>query len=288
MPELPEVETVRRGLAPAMDGAEFESVLLRRADLRFPFPSDFADRLTGATAGKLGRRGKYLTLPLSTGETLIMHLGMTGRFTAASTGDAALPGRSYQGTGPLAPHDHVEFTMRGQKGGFRITYNDPRRFGFMDLAPTKKLEESKHLEKMGPEPLGPEFNSDLLRSAFAGRTGPVKTVLLDQSVVAGLGNIYACEALFRAGVSPTRKASRLSAGKISDLHTAIGAVLTEAINAGGSTLRDFAASDGSLGYFQHRFSVYDREGRACPRCSSKVRRIVQSGRSTFYCGKCQR
>ncbi len=287
MPELPEVETVRRGLAPAMEGAVFDAVEARRPDLRFPLPKDFRQRLEGNSVCRLGRRGKYMTADLSSGETLVMHLGMTGRFTVRGS-SSARPGIFHYAEAGDPAHDHVAFRMTGPNGVCRIDYNDPRRFGFMDLVDTAGLDLSRHFAGMGPEPLEPQFTPESFKSALCGRSAPIKAALLDQSVVAGLGNIYVCEALFRAKISPRRKAGTVSAAKAASLHAAIQAVLAEAIEAGGSTLRDFAASDGALGYFQHRFEVYDREGEACPACGAKVQRLVQSGRSTFFCGKCQR
>jgi formamidopyrimidine-DNA glycosylase len=288
MPELPEVETVRRGLEPVMAGARFRSVTTRRPDLRFPLPPQFVERLHGAMVERLDRRGKYLTAPLSTGETLIMHLGMTGRFSIRQDGDANRPGDFHRAQEVDPAHSHVEFVMDGDGRAASIEYNDPRRFGFMDLAETARLEESKHFSGMGPEPMSDAFTPATLFNALRRRSAPLKAALLDQSVVAGLGNIYVCEALFSAGLSPRRKASTLSAPRAERLHAAIRRILAEAIDAGGSTLRDFAASDGSLGYFQHRFNVYDREGDICVSCGVPVRRIVQSGRSTFYCRKCQK
>lgn len=288
MPELPEVETVRRGLEPFLVGARVDRVEARRPDLRFPLPAGFTERLTGARMDALGRRGKYLIAALSTGETLIMHLGMSGRFTVAAAGTARRPGDFHFAGAADPAHDHVTMEVTGDLGKARIVYNDPRRFGFMDLAPTEALERSTHFSGMGPEPLDEAFSAAMLKAALTGRRSPMKAALLDQTVVAGLGNIYVCEALWRAGVSPRRRSGRLSAATAARLHAAIRAVLLEAIEAGGSSLRDFAGSDGALGYFQHRFSVYDREGAPCPRCGAPVRRFVQSGRSTFACGKCQK
>ncbi|MDZ7629119.1 MAG: bifunctional DNA-formamidopyrimidine glycosylase/DNA-(apurinic or apyrimidinic site) lyase [Parvularculaceae bacterium] len=288
MPELPEVETVRRGLAPFMAGATITSVVARRPDLRFPLPAAFAQRLAGATVGPLGRRGKYLTAPLSTGETLIMHLGMSGRFTVSGAAAGQRPGSFYYAGSTNPAHDHVAIEVSGPAGVARIDYNDPRRFGFMDLAPTEALHRSKHFDGMGPEPLSEAFTAALFHEALKGRAAPLKAALLDQSVVAGLGNIYVCEALWRARLSPRRAAGRVSGPAAARLHEAVRAVLSEAIEAGGSSLRDFAASDGALGYFQHRFSVYDRAGAPCLCCGAPVRRFVQSGRSTFACGKCQK
>ncbi len=288
MPELPEVETVRRGLEPVFSGARIDSVDARRPDLRFPLPANFAERLVGARIGALGRRGKYLTADLSTGETLIMHLGMSGRFTVSGGGKARQPGDFHFAGSTDPAHDHVTMEVTGARGSGLVVYNDPRRFGFMDLVVTSSLDRCAHFKGMGPEPLGDSFSPGALRAALGGRRTPLKSALLDQSVVAGLGNIYVCEALWRAGLSPRRQAGRISAASAARLHAAIRDVLDEAIEAGGSSLRDFAGSDGALGYFQHRFSVYDREGAPCPRCSAPVRRFVQSGRSTFACGKCQK
>ncbi|MBI1364701.1 MAG: bifunctional DNA-formamidopyrimidine glycosylase/DNA-(apurinic or apyrimidinic site) lyase [Alphaproteobacteria bacterium] len=287
MPELPEVETVRRGLFPVMKDARFERVMLRRADLRFPLPRRFHERLEGARVLGLERRGKYLIAPLSTGETLVMHLGMSGRFTVTA-GEARRPDAFSSAKAPDPRHDHVIFVMAGKSGRASIIYNDPRRFGFMDLADSARLGASRHFASMGPEPLGADFTADAFNAALAARRSSVKAALLDQKVVAGVGNIYACEALFKAGISPRRAARSVSGVRGERLRSALREVLEEAIRAGGSSLKDFAAADGALGYFQHRFKVYDREGRACPRCGAEIRRIIQSGRSTFLCGGCQR
>lgn len=292
MPELPEVETVRRGLSPVMTGAVFTKVEARRPDLRFPLPPGFVSRLKGATVDRLDRRGKYMTAALSSGETLIMHLGMTGRFSIGDVDRAApargRPGDFYRADAPNPAHDHIAFWMDRGAARYRIDYNDPRRFGFMDLVATPDLAKCAHFIGMGPEPMGEDFTAARFRRALSGRSAPIKAALLDQSVVAGLGNIYVCEALYEAGIAPRRKAGSLGPGRTERLHTAIRRILAEAIEAGGSSLRDFAGSDGALGYFQHRFRVYDREGEGCPACGRRVRRIVQSGRSTFYCGTCQR
>jgi formamidopyrimidine-DNA glycosylase len=288
MPELPEVETVRRGLAPFLASAQIIAVDTRRPDLRFPLPQHFAKRLTGARIRGLGRRGKYLTADLSTGETLVMHLGMSGRFTISGGDKASRPGEFHFAGSTDPAHDHIVLDVAGGEGPARIVYNDPRRFGFMDLADTAALDRSRHFAGMGPEPLSEGFTPALLKSALAGRKAPLKAALLDQSVVAGLGNIYVCEALWRAELSPRRPAGRLSILSAARLHAAIRTVLLEAIDAGGSSLRDFASAEGALGYFQHRFSVYGREGAPCARCSAPVRRFVQSGRSTFSCAKCQK
>ncbi len=288
MPELPEVETVRRGLAPTLDGAVIRRVEARRPDLRFPFPAGFAKRLAGARVQSLDRRGKFLVAPLSTGDALIMHLGMTGRFTVNDGGSARL-GKFAHDHDTDPRHDHVVFRLKTDAGADAvITYNDPRRFGYMDLVGQGELEKSSHFNGMGPEPLGEAFTAAWLSDALKGRSTPIKSALLDQRLVAGIGNIYACEALFRARVSPKRLAASVAGRRAERLHGAIVAVLAEAIDAGGSTLRDFAGADGALGYFQHNFDVYGREGEGCPVCAAPVRRLAQSGRSTFFCGRCQR
>ena len=285
MPELPEVETVRRGLAPVMEGRRILAVEARRPDLRFPLPERFAERLTGTRIGRLGRRAKYLLIGLGSGETLIAHLGMSGRFVAEP--NAGAPGRFAHEHARLEAHDHVVFTL---EDGARVTYNDPRRFGFMDLAPTDALDAHAFFARLGPEPLSNAFNGPALAAALKGKRTPIKAALLDQHVVAGLGNIYVCEALHRAGISPRRVAASVSAARIETLAAAVKAVLEDAIAAGGSSLKDFAHADGALGYFQHAFDVYDREGEACrrPGCGGRVSRYVQSGRSTFACTRCQR
>lgn len=265
-----------------MAGARFTRAETRRPDLRFPFPEKFERRLLGARVEALSRRGKYMIARLSTGESLILHLGMTGRFTVA--GRRLQPGEFYYDAPPDPRHDHVLFEMDGA----RIAYNDPRRFGFMDLVPTDGLDACAHFAAMGPEPLGDAFSAGAFNKALDGKAAPIKAALLDQRVVAGVGNIYACEALFRAGVSPRRRAGSVAGVRGARLHAAIREVLEEAIEAGGSTLRDFAASNGARGAFQERFRVYDREGAPCPACAAPVRRLVQSGRSTFYCAACQR
>ncbi|MEM9358719.1 MAG: bifunctional DNA-formamidopyrimidine glycosylase/DNA-(apurinic or apyrimidinic site) lyase [Pseudomonadota bacterium] len=294
MPELPEVETVCRGLAPAMEGETFLDVIQNRPDLRFPFPERFVARINGSRLTHIRRRAKYICAHLSTGDVLIMHLGMSGRFTIEPpTGTAQKPGEYVYSTDTIPAHDHVVFRM---SSGAVVTYNDPRRFGFMDLVPEDELDSCKHFAGMGVEPLGNALNAEYLAGRAHRRSTDLKAFLLDQRNIAGLGNIYVCEALYRAGLSPKRKASclALASGMPSDrnqrLVPIIRDVLNEAIAAGGSTLRDYAAADGSLGYFQHTFRVYGREREACltPGCDSKVRRIVQAGRSTFYCSACQR
>ncbi len=294
MPELPEVETVRRGLEPAMLGQRFARVEQNRPDLRFPLPERFAARLTGRRIEGLSRRAKYLIADLDDGQALIMHLGMSGRFIVEAPGTPpSEPGAYYQDIGRHLQHDHVVFHLGS---GARVTYNDVRRFGFMDLVPRAGLATSKHFAGMGIEPLGNELSGQTLATLFAGKVAPLKAALLDQRLVAGLGNIYVCEALFRAGLHPQAEADSIATptGRARPaahgLAQIIRDVLEEAIAAGGSTLRDFAHADGSLGYFQHRFKVYDREGQACvtPGCGALVKRLVQSGRSTFYCESCQK
>lgn len=288
MPELPEVETVRRGLAPAMEGRRFARVEVRRGDLRWPLPRGFAQRLHGKTVEGLGRRAKYLLADLSSGDVLLMHLGMSGSFRVGKDG---APGKYYHERSRNTVHDHVVFHM---SNGATVTFNDPRRFGSMKLVPRSKLEQEPLLRALGPEPLGNEFDAAMLAKACAGKKTSLKAALSDQRVVAGLGNIYVCEALFRARLSPMRSASTIADrhGKPNEraekLVDAIKAVLMDAIEAGGSSLRDHRRADGSLGDFQHNFQVYDREGQPCPSCNGKIRRIVQAGRSTFYCPSCQR
>jgi formamidopyrimidine-DNA glycosylase len=282
VPELPEVETVRRGLQPVLEGRVIARVEARRPDLRFPLPERFAERLEGARVERLGRRAKYLVADLDTGQSLLAHLGMSGRFTIAG-GGAGDP--FYFAAGAKPAHTHVTIET---DHGVRIEYNDPRRFGYMALAETASLQSHGFLSGLGPEPLGPEFTGAALAKACAGRRAPIKAALLDQRIVAGLGNIYVCEALFRSGIAPTAAAGDLSAPRLRRLVANVKAVLSEAIEAGGSSLRDYAQADGALGYFQHRFKVYDREGEPCPACAHPVQRLVQSGRSTFFCARCQR
>jgi formamidopyrimidine-DNA glycosylase len=291
MPELPEVETVRMGLAPAMEGARFARVEVRRRDLRWPLPKDFAKRLTGQKVEGLGRRAKYLLADLSSGDVLLMHLGMSGSFRLRRNGQQVLGDPRYFEIAKDEKHDHVVFHM---SNGSTITFNDPRRFGSMKLVPRSKLDSEPLLRDLGPEPLGNEFDAAMLAKACAGKKTSLKAALSDQRVVAGLGNIYVCEALFRARQSPKRQASTIAGrdGKPNEravaLVKAIKATLHDAIKAGGSSLRDHRRADGSLGDFQHKFQVYDREGEPCPHCKGKVKRIVQSGRSTFYCPRCQK
>jgi formamidopyrimidine-DNA glycosylase len=286
MPELPEVETVRRGLEPVLAGARLTRAEARRPDLRFPLPEGFGQRLTGARILRLERRAKYLLAPLDRGETLVTHLGMTGRFEVSGAGAPDRPGNFALAQAPDPRHAHVVFET---DAGVTVTFYDPRRFGYMDLIATDRLAEHPWFRSLGPEPLEPGFDAAYLKRAFAGRRAPVKALLLDQRLVAGLGNIYVCEALFRAGIDPERAAGAVGRRKLAALVAAIRTVLGEAIEAGGSTLRDFASADGALGYFQHSFQVYGREGEPCvrPRCAGVVQRIVQSGRSTFACSRCQ-
>lgn len=283
MPELPEVETVRRGLAPVMEGEIIARAEVNRPDLRWPFPPDMAVRLSGKRVERLRRRSKYILADLSSGETLLVHLGMSGRMMVS--GDPL--GRFVHEHPMPEKHDHVVLHM---ENGARITFNDPRRFGAMDLMDTASAESHKLLAVLGPEPLGNDFHEAHLIKAFHGRNTPVKSALLDQRIVAGLGNIYVCEALFRAGISPRRKAGQIAAVRVAALVPIIRQVLTDAIAAGGSSLRDYRQADGELGYFQHSFDVYGRENAPCrrPGCSGAIGRIVQSGRSSFYCPQCQR
>ena len=293
MPELPEVETVRRGLEPAMVGARIEAVEQRRPDLRFPLPERFTERLQGQIVTALGRRAKYLLADLSSGEVLIMHLGMTGRFLVKQNGAVFAPGEFYAEAGGERAHDHIVFRL---SNGASIIYNDARRFGFMDLAGRNALGDNRHFKALGIEPLGNELSGEAIARLFRGRKAPLKAALMDQRLIAGLGNIYVCEALFRAGLHPEAPAGVLATptgrprAKAHCLAEAIRDVLTEAVEAGGSTLRDYARTDGSLGYFQHAFRVYDREGNICvkPGCGNHVRRLVQAGRSTFFCPSCQK
>ena len=283
MPELPEVETVRRGLDPVMTGHTILRATANRPDLRWPLPDRFAERLTGRRVIALRRRSKYILADLSEGETLIIHLGMSGRMLIAGT----MLGQFHLDLPAPQKHDHVILDM---EGGARITFNDARRFGAMDLCPTDALDRHKLLAGIGPEPLGNAFDETYLTARLAGKNTPVKAALLDQTLVAGLGNIYVCEVLHRTGISPLRKAGRIAAPRVATLVPAIRTVLTEAIEAGGSSLRDYRQADGELGYFQHAFRVYGREGEPCATsgCTGTVRRVVQSGRSSFYCPLCQR
>jgi len=294
MPELPEVETVRLGLEPVLVGNSFQTVEQRRKDLRFPLPKRFAERLQGRTIDGLDRRAKYLLARLDDGEVLVMHLGMTGRFRIArGNGETVKPGAFAHRQTKVPKHEHIVFHLAD---GAAVRYSDTRRFGFMDLIPEEELERHALFHRLGVEPLGEDLTAEWLASRLKGKTASIKAALLDQRLIAGLGNIYACEALYRAHISPLRKAGTLAtkSGKPTKqtqaLVKAIKAVLEEAIRAGGSSLRDYLRADGRLGRFQHRFKVYGREGKPCRSngCSGVVRRIVQNGRSTFYCPHCQR
>jgi len=287
MPELPEVETVRGGLAPVLEGHRLARVEARRPDLRFPLPPNFVQVLTGATVVRLERRAKYLMARLDREDTLVMHLGMSGRFEIARPEGQTRPGEFHYAPDPDPKHAHIVFET---EAGTRVTYYDPRRFGYMALVNTSTLGLHPWFAGLGPEPLSDAFDAAHLQAAFAGRKQGPKTLLLDQRVVAGLGNIYVCEALNRARISPFKPAGRVSAARLAKLVPEIKAVLTEAIEAGGSTLRDFAQTDGALGYFQHRFRTYDREGQPCRNdgCRGVIDRQVQAGRSTFYCPVCQK
>jgi formamidopyrimidine-DNA glycosylase len=293
MPELPEVETVRRGLQPAMEGSKIVKAEARRKDLRFPFQKDFIARLEGQTVTGLGRRAKYLMADLTSGDVLLMHLGMSGSFRVVKNDAAKTPGQFHQPRSDDRAHDHVVFHM---SSGSAVIFNDPRRFGYMKIIARKALEDEPLLKGLGPEPLGNEFDAAMLAHSCAGKKTSLKAALLDQRVVAGLGNIYVCEALFRSHLSPKRQASTLATKKeeptdhAKRLVTSIHAVLNQAIKAGGSSLRDHRQTSGELGYFQHSFQVYDREGEKCQTagCGGIVKRFTQNGRSTFWCPKCQK
>jgi formamidopyrimidine-DNA glycosylase len=297
MPELPEVETVRRGLQPVMEGAKIVKAEARRKDLRFPFQKDFTARLQGQTVTGLGRRAKYLMADLISGDVLLMHLGMSGSFRIVqgngNVNGSKTPGEFHYPRSEDRAHDHVVFHM---SSGASVVFNDPRRFGYMKIIARSEIEDEPLLQGLGPEPLGNEFDADLLARACHNKKTSLKAALLDQRVVAGLGNIYVCEALYRAHLSPRRLAATLSTkkGETTDharyLVDEIHAVLNQAIKAGGSSLRDHRQTSGELGYFQHSFQVYDREGEKCQtrRCGGTVRRFNQNGRSTFWCPKCQK
>ncbi|MET3793013.1 bifunctional DNA-formamidopyrimidine glycosylase/DNA-(apurinic or apyrimidinic site) lyase [Aquamicrobium terrae] len=296
MPELPEVETVRRGLQPVLEGARIVKVEARRPDLRFPLPERFAERLDSRTVTALGRRAKYLTMHVEDGPVLICHLGMTGSFRIEDGAETATPGSFHYERSKDSAHDHVIFdVVSATQARHRIVFNDPRRFGFMLFSETPP-DEHPMLAGLGVEPTGNALDADLLATLFRNRKAPLKAALLDQRMIAGLGNIYVCEALWRAGLSPLRAAGtiavpgRKAAAQREKLAASIRAVIADAIAAGGSSLRDYMHTDGSLGYFQHSFAVYDREGEPCPTpgCAGHVERIVQSGRSTFYCRACQK
>ena len=293
MPELPEVETVRRGLQPVMEGSKILKAEARRKDLRFPFQKDFVARLEGQTVTGLGRRAKYLMADLASGDVLLMHLGMSGSFRVVADERVKTPGQFHHPRNEDRLHDHVIFRM---SSGAEVIFNDPRRFGYMKIIARNALDDEPLLKDLGPEPLGNEFDATMLAASCANKKTSLKAALLDQRVVAGLGNIYVCEALYRAQLSPRRLAATLATkkGEPTDharrLIAAIHAVLNEAINAGGSSLRDHRQTNGELGYFQHSFQVYDREGEKCRTkgCGGIVRRFTQNGRSTFWCPKCQK
>ena len=278
MPELPEVETARLGLQPVLEGRLLARVRARRPDLRVPLPKGFAERLTGRRVERLTRRAKYILAYLDGGEILLMHLGMSGRFSVFDPGKAP---------DAFGRHDHIVFDT---DKGARVIFTDHRRFGLMTLLDAETAGEHKLLARLGPEPLSEAFSAKMLADALAGKRTPIKSALLDQRVVAGLGNIYVCEALHRARISPNRLAAIVTREQIQRLVTAVKQILQDAISAGGSTLRDHKRTNGELGYFQHSFSVYDCEDEPCPTkgCRARVKRIVQSGRSTFFCAKCQR
>lgn len=288
MPELPEVETVRRGLAPVMEGYVIAQADVRRPDLRWPFPDRMAERLTGARVLRLGRKSKYILADLDTGETLIVHLGMSGRMLIAlPEGEKDMLGSFHHLHPAPEKHDHVVLDMAG---GVRVTFNDARRFGAMDLCATDAIDDHKLIAVLGPEPYDNRFSAAYLAEVFSRKSSPIKSVLLDQRIVAGLGNIYVCEALWRAGISPERLAKNVTRQRIDRLAQIIRDVLDDAIAAGGSSLKDYRQADGELGYFQHSFAAYGREGEPCrtPDCGGTIGRIVQSGRSSFYCSTCQR
>ena len=281
MPELPEVETVREGLLPAMEGRVIARAEVNRPDLRCPLPERMAERITGARVERLRRRSKYILADLDTGESLLIHLGMSGRMLVSGV---MLGGFHLDHPAPQK-HDHVVLQM---EGGARVTFNDARRFGAMDLVRTDREAVHWLLAGLGPEPFGNEFNEEYLLERLKGRTMPIKSALLDQRILAGLGNIYVSEVLFRAGIDPRRAAGKIAAKRLAGLVPIIREVLAEAIAAGGSSLRDHRQADGELGYFQHSFRVYDREGEPCATCATPIRRIVQSSRSSFFCPACQR
>lgn len=297
MPELPEVETVRRGLQPVLEGSTIEKVEQRRADLRFPFPEGFVRRLEGRNIRALARRAKYLLWHLDSNDILICHLGMSGSFRFEEMESSILPGDFVHQRSRDKTHDHVVFHVTRTDGqAAKVIYNDPRRFGFMLLLEESELENHRFFSGLGIEPTGNTLNDEAIAGFFRNKKTPLKAVLLDQRLIAGLGNIYVCEALWRACLDPRRAAGSISGStrrdrkRQADLATAVRDVIAEAIEAGGSSLRDYVHTDGSLGYFQHSFNVYDREGKVCLRdgCGGTIRRIVQSGRSTFHCPKCQR
>ena len=304
MPELPEVETVRRGLGVVMEGAQIVKADVNRPNLRFPFPADFAARLLNRHILQVARRAKYLTLYLDQDEILIIHLGMSGSFHIEKLAKDAdlnklnikLPGQMHINRDRIAAHDHVILYLKQEENLFQVTYNDPRRFGFMDLIATNKLNTHKYFANLGIEPTGNSLDGETVASLFTNRNTPLKSALLDQKLIAGLGNIYVCEALWQAGLSPKRlaktlgRSSKLATNRAAKLADAIRDVITRAIDAGGSSLNDHRQTDGTLGYFQHGFNVYDRADEACKNsdCQGKIMRIIQSGRSTYYCKNCQK
>lgn len=285
MPELPEVETVRRGLAPVMEGARFRKVEARRADLRFPLPKDFVKRLEGKAVQGLGRRAKYLLVDLSSGEVLLMHLGMSGSFRVAHEAKEAVPGDFHHPRGAPGKHDHVVFHMTS---GAVVTFNDPRRFGSMKLVPRAELEHDPLVRALGPEPLGNAFDAAVLARACRGRKTSLKAALSDQRVVAGLGNIYVNEILFAAGIRPSRRASRVTRADAERIVAETRRVLAAAIELRGSSISDYRDERGEPGAFQLTFRVYERAGEPCRRCRGVIRRCVIAGRSSFYCSRCQR
>lgn len=285
MPELPEVETVRRGLAAVMEGRPIVDVLVRRGDLRRPLPEGFADALTGRTVKAVDRRAKYLLIRLDDGTVVIAHLGMSGRMVIDQADEAQSPGAFTLPGATGGKHEHIVFSVGN---GTQIKFSDPRRFGLMDLSTEDTLADHPLLASIGPEPLDDTFDGVALAVRLAGKRTPIKSALLDQRIVAGLGNIYVCEGLFAAGLSPRRSAHTVQGGRAGLLMQSIKKVLLSAIDSGGSTLRDHVAPSGEIGYFQHNFKVYGREGDACPSCAQPIQRLVQSGRSTFFCSRCQR
>jgi formamidopyrimidine-DNA glycosylase len=285
LPELPEVETVRRGLEPALKGARLSGVSLFRADLRFPFPESFTQRLEGAQVIRLERRAKYLLAYLDTDHVWVTHLGMTGRFQV----DQLTPGGFYHNAEPVKNHRHFSLIATTDAGESRIDYYDPRRFGFMHLLNPDELAGAAWWQGLGVEPLSGALDADFILTRFKGRRQGLKTLLMDQRLIAGLGNIYVCEALYRSGLHPDMAGDALKPAQAETLATVIKAVLGEAIEAGGASISDFTSTSGALGYFQHRFKVYDREGEPCltPGCGGTIERAVHSGRSTFFCAVCQ-
>lgn len=296
MPELPEVETVKRGLAPAMEGARIVRLELRRKDLRFPFPEGLSQDVEGKTIEALARRAKYLLIHIEGGLTVIAHLGMSGSYRIEDDDDTSAPGVFHHARSKDEKHDHVIFHLENNGKRLRVIYNDPRRFGFMLMTETARLADHAMIRHLGPEPTGNSLSADHLAAVFANKKQPLKSALLDQANIAGLGNIYVCEALYRSRLSPKRMAGTLvtkagkPAARLPLLAEAIREVIAEAIQSGGSSLKDHIQADGSLGYFQHSFAVYDREGEPCRTegCGQPLMRIVQAGRSTFYCPKCQK